>query len=103
MNLRGAIRTAQREAIVDGSRPDEDYTVRIKPGLQTALWIWLPPHRIYVGDGAPRFMRPALSVEDQQHYIASYVYHEYSHARHTCRDAAATRAMLVRVGCSMDC
>lgn len=102
MKLYDAIRTALREAIVDGSRPDEAYSVKLKPGLATAVWIWQPPHRIYVGDGVLATMRPALSVADQLHYIASFVFHEYSHARHTCRDHDATRAMLARVGCSMD-
>lgn len=101
MNLREAIRAAQRDAILDGWRPDEPYEVRIKPALATAVWFWQPPHRIYVGTGVGRTMRPGLSIGDQNEMVASYLFHEYGHARHTCRDADATRALLTRVGCSM--
>jgi len=100
MTIYNDLRLAQREAIVDGTRPDENFVVRLKAGLGTAVWLWQPPHRIFVGDQILARLRPDADEADRRHYVASYLLHEFSHARHTCRDHAGTKTMINRVGCS---
>lgn len=102
--IKPVIRTVQRDLIVSGWHPAERVDITIKQRFDTACWTFLPSrrHRIYIGSDLIGRMVTGLTHEQQEHYIASYVAHEFSHALHTERDMGAVRAMLAEIECPFD-
>lgn len=102
--IASAARTAQRDFIISGWHPSERVVMSVKKGLDTACWSFQPPmgHRVYVGDGIAKRMKPGLTTTQQEYYIGSYVAHEISHARHTERDMKAIQAMIGKIACPFD-
>lgn len=81
------VRSALLEAILaDVPVAREKIDVRVKPGFGTACWAYLPPHRVYVGDGIAHRARKELSDEQHKRYVTNYVFHEFAHALKTDRD-----------------
>lgn len=101
MTLETHLRTSLCELIVDDLEPSAPYKVRVKRNYPTALWCWLPPHSIYVGDRILNRARDNLAEADVSYYVGSYLHHEMGHAWFTERDFSKLSAMLEKVGCSM--
>ena len=101
MTLETHLRTSLCELIVDDLEPSAPYKVRVKRNYPTALWCWLPPHSIYVGDRILNRARDNLAEADVSYYVGSYLHHEMGHAWFTERDFSKLSAMLEQVGCSM--
>lgn len=46
-----AIKAALHDALFSPLTLGEKHDIRVKPKFETACWSYLPPHRIYVGQG----------------------------------------------------
>jgi len=66
-----------------GVRFAERFTVALRRKFKTAAWAYLPPHRIWLGDGMLERARKRLPMSEKEAYASAYVRHEYSHMRWT--------------------
>ena len=89
------------EVIINGFAPSQPFAVRVKRDFATALWSWLPPHRIYIGDGILSRARAGLTATDLDYYVGSYLHHELAHAWFTEPDFGKMNDMLKRIDCPM--
>lgn len=96
------LRESLCDLIINDLEPREPYQVRVKRNYPTALWSWLPPHSIYVGDGILTRARNDVDDTVVSYYVASYLHHEMGHAKFTEPDFGKLAAILKRIGCSMD-
>ena len=83
-----AVRNAIRDSLFSPIASSEKEVVRLKPNFSTACWVYLPPHRIYIGKDLfeKDAVKLGLSVELQQKYIENHYHHERAHALFTERD-----------------
>ncbi len=95
-DIEAAVRDEVLAGILAGRDVDEELSIRIKPGFNTGCWTWVPPHRIYIGNGIfdnPQ-VRAELTDEQLGRYTGAYVRHEQGHAQFTVRDLAAVQKLL---------
>ena len=95
-DIEAAVREEVLAGILAGRDVGEELLIRIKPGLNTGCWMWVPPHRIYIGSGIfdnPQ-VREGLTDEQLGRYTGAYVRHEQGHAQFTERDLKMVRGML---------
>jgi len=75
--------------VADAGLGKERVDIRIKPGFRTACWLFIPPHRIYIGDGIPERARGGLTEAQIARYVKAHVRHEIAHGHWTDRDLRA--------------
>lgn len=93
--LTQAFREMRIECVIYEKPFREEYSVAIKPGMNTACWAWKPPHHILVGDSIFENARDDLSLEERVAYAKAYLRHEFGHAYFTTRDLGKlTRELL---------
>jgi hypothetical protein len=96
-DLNEAIRKAYLDALLMDVEIEERIELRVKPGFDTACWAFLPPHRIYVGDGIPAKAKKSLTDNELARYIRSHVFHEMAHGLWTERDLKKVNADLAKI------
>jgi hypothetical protein len=89
-HIHSLIKTATNDATLDfleaGHSFGERYSFKVKPGFTTACWAYLPPHRIYIGDGILEKAKPNLTTDETIEYFKKYAFHELGHLLWTSRD-----------------
>lgn len=99
--LEARVKNVMFDVLFSSVQLGEKYEVFIKPGLNTAAWSYMPPHRIYVGTGLLDNAKTALQGKFLQdgsldYYVDSYIHHELGHFKHTERDLKKVNAQLGR-------
>ena len=95
-DIEAAVRDEVLAGILAGRDVEEELSIRIKPGFNTGCWTWVPPHRIYIGNGIfdnPQ-VREGLTDDQLGRYTGAYVRHEQGHAQFTERDLKAIQKLL---------
>ncbi|PNG49964.1 hypothetical protein WDL1P1_00889 (plasmid) [Variovorax sp. WDL1] len=97
--FKGCIDRAIQAAIFGPVTLGEKQVVKMKPSFDTACWVHLPPHRIYIGTDLfeKDMVKPKLSSELQEKYIANHYHHERAHALYTIRDLTVPKKTLAKM------
>ncbi len=99
--IKNAINKAYVSLTVEGLLK-EKLSISIKPNYETACWAFKPPHEIFIGDKILENVKDGVADEDQQYYIASFLYHEVGHYLYTVRDLQAFGEILKKRGVTFD-
>lgn len=100
-SLKVAAKAAFFEILQAPDSLEEPTEFQFKPKFDTACWLFShKKHQIQLGEEAASRLVADCSPELAQWYVASYVHHEYAHARYTERNRDKINAMLSRAGCS---
>lgn len=92
-----AIKAALHDALFSPLTLGEKHDIRVKPKFETACWSYLPPHRIYVGQGIVGRAKASASQAQLTGYVKSHVRHELAHAHYTERNMRKVRQALKEI------
>ena len=84
--LNTCIREFQLESVLLGDRLGEKVCFYTKPKFATASWCYLPPHKIFVGEGILDKLPESTGDADKKRYVKKFLRHERAHAKYTERN-----------------
>ena len=89
------VKEAYHDLVLANKLPVEPYKIYIKPGYDTALWSYDPPHHIIIGTEIFSHMRGrAMDDRRSEAFFLSFFYHEIGHSKFTDRDLKKLNATL---------